>query len=314
MKNTCFIRISILVLLNLAAIMSQDKLSPGDHFADINGITIHYYVSGKGPVCIMPTPGWGPSINIYKNSFTPLEKYFTIVYYDTRMSGQSTGPDDPLKYTSKDFMDDTEALRIYLEQSKVWIMGHSDGGYQVLNYGIHYNDKLNGIITFHARAGGDSLYRAEFRKMVMNREGQPYFEKASKLLLGKDTTEYTINEFIEITMPYYFHDLNKIEDFAKLGDPELSNRAWKNVRTSKFGKEYLFPELHKITVPTLVLAGDDDFICNTVSQGDRIHENIPGSDEIIIKKAGHFAWVEQPAQFFDEVISWLKKQNLAEQP
>lgn len=310
MEKTYFFQILLFVLFCSTLTFGQNKLSTGDHFADINGIIIHYYVSGKGPVCLMPTPGWGPSMIIYKNSLTPLEKYFTIVYYDTRISGQSTGPEDPSKYTSKDFMDDMEALRVYLEQSKVWVMGHSDGGFQVLNYGIHYNDKLEGIITLHARAGRDSFYKAEFTKMVMKREGQPYYEKASNIFFGKDTTQYTITEYIEIIMPFFFHNTDKMEDFIKLGDPQLSNKASEYTGASKFGREYLFPELSKITVPTLVVAGDDDFICDKISQGDRIHENIANSDEIVIKDAGHFSWIEQPTQFFEEVTKWLEKQKL----
>ena len=51
---------------------SQNKLSKGDHFASVNGIKIHYYVSGTGPVCLLPTPGWGPSINYLKNSLQPV--------------------------------------------------------------------------------------------------------------------------------------------------------------------------------------------------------------------------------------------------
>lgn len=310
MGYSTYFPVLLIVLLSLTISFGQDKLSAGDHFADINGIKIHYYVSGKGPICLMPTPGWGPSITIYKNSLVPLEKYFTIVYYDTRISGQSTGPEDPLKYTSKDFLDDMESLRVYLEQPKIWLMGHSDAGFQVLNYGINYNDKLNGIITLNARAGRDSLYRAEFRKMVKKREGQPYFKKGSDVFFGKDTTRYTIAEFIEITMPFFFHDTNKIEDFIKLGDPQLSNKASEYTDASKFRSENLIPELSKITVPTLVVTSDDDFIADKISQGDRIHKNIPDSDEIVIKDAGHFSWVEQPAQFFDEVTKWLQMQKL----
>jgi proline iminopeptidase len=44
----------------------------------------------------------------------PFEKYFTMVWLDTRVSGLSSGPQDPMKYTSRDFTEDPEALRIHL--------------------------------------------------------------------------------------------------------------------------------------------------------------------------------------------------------
>lgn len=305
----------ILLSFCISPVLSgQDRLSRGDHFAPVNNIKIHYFVSGNGPVCLVPTPGWGPSLDYLKNSLTPFEKYFTVVYYDTRLSGQSTGPEDPSKYTSQDFMNDMDSLRDYLNQPRIWIMGHSSGGFQVLNYGIHHSDKLHGIIALSAMAGHDSLRGAEFVKMVMKRKGQPYFETGSKILLGKDTTKYSRTDRRLLTLPFYFHDPDKIAEFQKLGDfTQISNKVSQYSEACKMGLEYLFPELNKITVPTLVVVGDDDFVCDKISQADRIVKNITNSTEIVIKDAGHFCWVEQPTQFFNDCENWLKKQGLKEQ-
>lgn len=289
---------------------SQNRLSKGDHFASVNGIKIHYYVSGTGPVCLLPTPGWGPSINYLKNSLQPFEKYFTMVYYDTRGSGKSDALSDFKQYTSKHFMDDMDALRNYLKQPKVWIMGHSMGGFQVLNYGIHHNDKLKGIIALSAMAGRDKLYQQEFQKMLAKRKNLPYYEKGVGVLMDKDTTIKSMSAGMPYIMPFYFHDVNKIADFVKLCDPELSDKAYAYTDQAGFGTESLFAQLKNITVPTLVVVGDDDFICDKVSQTDRIAKNIASAKEIVIKDAGHFSWIEQPQQFFTACISWLKKQPL----
>jgi pimeloyl-ACP methyl ester carboxylesterase len=291
----------------------QDRLSKGDHFAPINGIKIHYFVSGEGPVCLVPTPGWGPSIDYLKNSLTPFEKYFTVVYYDSRMSGQSTGPEDPSQYTSMHLMNDMESLRVYLDQEKIWIMGHSSGGFQVLNYGIHHSDKLNGIIALSPMAGHDSLRSAEFLKGIMKRKGEPFFEKGSKIILHEDKTNYSMTERMQLTLPFYFHDPGKMAELQKLGEMKISAKANQYSAASKMGQEYLFPELNKIRVPVLVVAGDDDFVCDRVSQADRIVKYIDNSTEIVIKDAGHFSWVEQPVQFYNDCGNWLKKQGLKEQ-
>ena len=289
---------------------AQNRLSQGDHFAPLNGVTIHYYVTGKGPVCLLPSPGWGPSIGYLKSTLTPLEKYFTIVYYDTRMSGQTTGPVDTTKYTSNDFMNDMDSLRLYVNQQKVWIMGHSAGGFQVLNYGIHHNDHLKGIIVLDGIAGQDSLRSAELTRLVLKRQGQPYYQKGADIIFGKDTTNYTLEESIPLVLPFYFHNTNKIQDFLKLDVTQMSEMAHRYTAAAGFDTEYLFPDLGKITVPVLVVVGDDDFICDKVSQSDRIVKNIPSSYEIVIKDAGHFCWFEQPGQFYSECGSWLRKQGV----
>ena len=172
----------------------QNPLSAGDHFASINGIQLHYFVSGKGPVCLFPSPGWGPSVDMYQHSLVPMEKFFTMIYYDTRISGKSTGPVDSTRYTMEDFATDMDSLRIYLRQPKVWIMGHSAGGSQVLYYGIHYNTHLNGIIAIDAMVGRDSLYQTEFMKNIMKRKEQPYFARGAAIFSGKDTTPYKLKD------------------------------------------------------------------------------------------------------------------------
>jgi proline iminopeptidase len=49
----------IALIASSTMMFGQAALTPGDHFASINGIKLHYYVKGKGPVCLLPSPGWG---------------------------------------------------------------------------------------------------------------------------------------------------------------------------------------------------------------------------------------------------------------
>jgi proline iminopeptidase len=62
----------------------------------------------------------------------------------------------------------------------------------------------------------------------------------------------------------------------------------------------------------LFIVGDDDFICDKISQTDRAVKKVPTSYEIVIKDAGHFPWIEQSQQFFDQSAEWLIKQNLVQ--
>lgn len=92
----------------------------------------------------------------------------------------------------------------------------------------------------------------------------------------------------------------------------ISDEVLDNTDIADFGTKYLFPELSKIKVPTLVIVGDDDFITDQKTQAGRIVEKIPNSKMIIIKDAGHFAWIEQPNNFFSEAEKWLKENGLKE--
>jgi len=55
------------------------------------------------------------------------------------------------------------------------------------------------------------------------------------------------------------------------------------------------PTLATINVPALVIAGEDDSV--PLSELKLMHELIAGSRFRVIRKAGHYAAMEQPAEF-----------------
>jgi pimeloyl-ACP methyl ester carboxylesterase len=55
------------------------------------------------------------------------------------------------------------------------------------------------------------------------------------------------------------------------------------------------PTLATINVPTLVIAGEDDGV--PLSEMQLIHNGIAGSQFRLIAKAGHYAAMEQSAEF-----------------
>ena len=287
---------------------SQQKLAAGEHFADINGIKLHYYVSGKGPVCLAPSPGWGAHVD-YMRSLTPFEKHFTMVYYDTRKSGLSSGPEDTTKYTDQDLVNDMDSLRVYLGQSKVWLTGHSGGGYQVLNYGSQHNGNVHGIIALDAMALYDSLQHAEMMNTIMQTKNGPEFEKAKAAFLGTDGVKgRTIEEFVQVILPLYFTNPKLIAGLQKI---KVSAEAYRYTDASNiFKSKNLLNELHNITVPVLVFVGDGDFICGPESEAKRIHQRIPSSRLVIVKNAGHFPWLEQPKEFYPAFEQWAKEQHI----
>jgi proline iminopeptidase len=53
-----------------------------------------------------------------------------------------------------------------------------------------------------------------------------------------------------------------------------------------------------------VVVGSHDFICSPL-HAHRLHLGIAGSKFVLIEKAGHFPWFEQPNQFFSKVKEGL---------
>ncbi|HZP27280.1 MAG TPA: alpha/beta hydrolase [Dehalococcoidia bacterium] len=66
--------------------------------------------------------------------------------------------------------------------------------------------------------------------------------------------------------------------------------------------------LHRISVPTLVLWGDDDRVVSP-AYGRAFQQAIPGSRFQLIDSAGHFPYLEQPEQFVAAVTNFLSEER-----
>jgi proline iminopeptidase len=292
---------------------TEARLTKGEHFANVNHIKLHYYVgAGKGPVMLVASPGWG----IYVNYLMPLgifEKDFKVVYFDTRHTGKSTGPSDPMQYTDNHFVTDIDSLREYLGQSKIYLAGHSASGYMVLSYALKHGDKLKGLVTIDGIAAQDSLRQTEMARRVKQKQSEPFYKAHPELyqaayeeLYRKEPSNKSLAESIGALGPFYLHDPSRTA--ALLSGIQFNDSVNHYVDKSGFLSRNLLPDLHQINVPTLIIFGDDDFICDHISQATRIHKEIKSSELAIIHNSGHLPWKEQPAAFDKACSEWIRKQ------
>ncbi|MEV4346935.1 alpha/beta hydrolase [Actinoplanes sp. NPDC049596] len=284
-------------------------LNEGEHFADVNGVTLRYHVAGTGPVLLLPSPGWGPSVD-YLIPLKALERHCTVVYFDARHSGKSTGPESPDQYTLEHFVADIEALRVYLGGPKIFLAGHSAGGHQALAYGIEHSEHLLGLIAIDANAAHDDVRMREMMKMIDKRRTEPfylahptYIDEAMAMMSGNGGKPATIKEVLDKTGAFYFHNPELAADgFASM---QVDDQVLQYSQASGFQTRNLLPDLHRVTVPTLVIVGDDDFTTDPVSQAMRMHDVLPDSTLAIIKDSGHLPWFEQPEEFGAAVDAWF---------
>ena len=65
-------------------------------------------------------------------------------------------------------------------------------------------------------------------------------------------------------------------------------------------------ELPRITAPTLVVAGTDDFVCGP-SAADELVRGIPDARLVLLEHAGHMMYIEQPEAFRNAVEEFLAR-------
>ena len=67
----------------------------------------------------------------------------------------------------------------------------------------------------------------------------------------------------------------------------------------------LLPKLHSLSIPTLVLTGDRDFI--PVEIAAHIAQSVPNAELVTLKGCGHFAYLECPAGVRAALVNFFRR-------
>jgi proline iminopeptidase len=282
----------------------------GGRTVEIGGVRLWYRVSGRGPVCLLPTPGWGPSSELYFLSLGPLEGLFTVAYLDTRGSGRSGRP-GPDAHARARRVADLEGLRRHLGAETVWLLGHSDGGDMALAYALAHPEHVAGLVLVDVSVGGNISPEERVRRMRAHRN-EPWFDGAFAAFEASIRGPATAEEFRASVMgflPFLFSSYEKLQDHAEVfRRTSLSFEAWKGHNRARASDPDLAPRLSEITAPTLVVVGADDVLCAPPAS-DFLHRRLPRSELLVVEKAGHFPWMEQPGAFFDGVRAFVRRRR-----
>src|SRR5690349_10155846 len=103
---------------------AQQKSGVASHFADVNGIKIHYLAAGNGePVILLH--GYAQNSHMWRPLIAELAKTNTVIAPDLRGFGQSAKP--PQGYDKKTMAQDMHALAASLGYKRARIAGHDIG-------------------------------------------------------------------------------------------------------------------------------------------------------------------------------------------
>jgi len=284
---------------------SADPLQTGEHMVELNGVNLWYKVAGTGPVCVMPTPAWGLGSDFYFRSLQSMEKLFTVVYLDSRGTGRSGAGAAPTDHTWGHLVGDLEALRKHLKHERWWMMGHSEGGMQVLHYVCDHPDRVEGMVLLDTAGAWDDAQERDLAMRINQRKGQPQFDAAVKAMeMGKKPDQGML-DFLKSILPLYWSDPRAAEPFSAVVDAiTVSDAAMAARDASKRFPFDLEDRLKTIQTPALIVVGEDDFICS-VEAARRLHLALPNSKLLVIEESGHFPWMEQPAAFETHVTEFL---------
>jgi proline iminopeptidase len=227
-----------------------------------------------------------------------LGKTCELVYYDHRGHGQSGHP--PLDtLTWEQLAHDAEGLRRHRGYQRICIIAHSVGTFPALEYALRYPQALHRLILIAAVPAFD-----HFPQVVANMRARGASDElVACFYFSRMTSDEVFKKMMYRLGPMYFH--KPTEELVQQAFGRMQCCAESCRRTPSLIQDYsLESKLHEVKVPTLVLAGGDDFVV-PLSQVKRLSDRISTSTTVVFELSGHFPYLEEPARFLNVVQDWL---------
>lgn len=318
-KHYCHLLV-FLFLLFLAPGAWTQKLNNGNFVAKIDGININYTIKGNGPVMIVGHPTSG-KIG-YELSLKPLENKFTMVYYDPRGTGKSDAPDFLSQYSDENLVNEMNLLRKHLGVNTIWIFGHSDQSVIALQFVVDHPENTKGLILSGTKyiQSRESVIEERQESEKKRESESPWFNQVVKdwdyMIEHKTTTDSAGRDLKYAPIKWWCYDEATAEKVIPIYDSISKYGRRKPINNQlPLQTETEVQELYKrindyeqkyssIKVPVLILNGKYD-TNNSPGSAEKLQKVLLNSKLVLIDKAGHFPWVEQPEKSFSEIYNWL---------
>jgi 3-oxoadipate enol-lactonase len=257
----------------------------------VNGISVNYTLEGpaSGPVITMSN-SLASNLSMWDPQISVLASRYRILRYDTRGHGGTDAPPGP--YSLDELTEDVRALLQALGISRTHFIGLSMGGMIGQIMALKYPQTLHSVVLC------DTMSRVPT-------EAKPQWDDRIHTAETRG-----MEPLVEPTLARWF-----TEPFRQKGSPVL-DQVRTMIRTTPprgyagcchaIAALNLTDHLKAITLPTLIIVGEDD-PGTPVAASRVIHEQINGSELVILKSAAHLSNLEQPEAFNQALTAFLQK-------
>ena len=302
-------------------IVSCQNLLNGSYYEKIGDLKLNYAIKGRGPIMVV---GHLSSGKIgYELTLKPLEKYFTMIYYEPRGTGKSEIPKAIEEYNQDYIVQEIEDLRKKLNINKIWIFGHSDQSSIALEYALKFPQKTFGLILIGTSLVGTQQETFDRRKnFEMQRAKESvWFSQVIKdwdyIIEHKTKTNEEGKDISKAPIKWWCYNEESaqkvipiVNEISKAGRRKPINGIYA-IETETEREKYLNYQKLFLNIKTniLIINGKYD-TNNSPKYAEELHIVLPNSKLILVDKAGHFPWIENSKKTFQEIENWIKIKNL----
>lgn len=244
--------------------------------------------------------GWEPQMREFG-------KRYRCIAYAARGYAPSDVPADKSAYTYRHVMRDCVAVLDHLGIAQAHLIGLSMGGYTCLQVALNHSGRVRSMVLAGTGSGFERGYVDEFRRHshavgdTFEREGAAAVARTYGIGPGR--------------VPFLLKDPRGFAEFsARLAEHDAQgsanmSRGFQGGRPSLLDFE---SEIAKLTVPALIVVGDEDERCIAASLF--LKRTIPASGLVMLPKTGHAVNLEEPDLFNQTVGDFLVRVDAGRWP
>ena len=265
--------------------------------ARVNGLSLFYEEAGQGTplVFVHEFAGEARSWHLQVRFFA--RRYRTIAF-NARGYPPSDVPEDPKAYSQDQAVDDIRGLLDALGIRKAHVCGLSMGGYATLHFGLRHPERALSLVVAGAGYGSVPGDRERFRRDV--EETARRFERDGMKAVAEFYTKGPTRVQFKDKDPAGWQEFYDMFCAQSARGHALTMRGVQMSRPSVYELE---AGMERMTVPTLIVTGDEDEPC--LEPALFMKRTIRSSGLVVMPKAGHTVNLEDPETFNRAVLDFL---------
>ncbi len=267
------------------------------HALTDDGVRLYYEETGGGTPVIFVHEYAGDH-RAWEPQMRHFGQRYRAITYAARGYPPSDVPEEVSKYSQVRAADDIGSVLDHLKIDKAHIVGLSMGGFATLHFGFRHPTRARSLVVagcgYGAEPGQLERFRAEADAIAQFIDANDIAVFAEKYAYGPTRVQFENKDkrgFAEFKQ--------QLAEHSKLG----ARNTQLGVQRERPSLYDLVDDMKKLTVPTLVLTGDEDWPC--LQPGLLMKQNIPTAALSVMPNCGHTINIEDPDQFNRIVSDFL---------
>ena len=263
-----------------------------------DGVKLHYEEAGSGAPLVFVHEFAG-DLRSWELQMAHFARLYRCIAYNARGYPPSDVPKSIEQYSQDRATDDIRAVLDALKIDKAHIVGLSMGAFATLHFGIRYPQRA---LSLTIAGGGYGAHPAQYEKFQADAKAN------AQLIRDKGMAYFAANYGHPTRIQLKNKDPRGYAQYVKLlAEHSVEGSAntmlgYQARRPSLFG---LTEQMKQITVPTLILAGDEEEPCLEACL--LMKRCMPRAGLALLPKSGHTINLEEPALFNRLVEDFLHK-------